>query len=101
VKSPLRLSNRPGEGCGTFVSDDARVRYQLEIGTRDPCSSDSGKISSAAPHILLELVAKTRVLVGGPVQYQAYQQYRASHNLPAENPPPVYRGPASTFDWRK
>ena len=28
-----------------------------------------------------------RVLVGGPVQYQAYQQYRLSHNLPAENPP--------------
>jgi len=41
-----------------------------------------------------------RVLVGGPAQYQAYQQYRASHNLPAENPPPVYRGP-SNFDWRK
>jgi hypothetical protein len=41
-----------------------------------------------------------RVLVGGPVQYQAYQQYRQSHNLPAENPPPVYRGP-SNFDWRK
>jgi hypothetical protein len=41
-----------------------------------------------------------RVLVGGPVQYQAYQQYRLSHNLPAENPPQVYRGPSS-FDWRK
>ena len=27
-----------------------------------------------------------RVLVGGSVQYQAYQQYRLSHNLPAENP---------------
>ena len=39
------------------------------------------------------------VLIGGPVQYQAYQQYRLSHNLPAENPPPVYRGPASEFDW--
>ena len=41
-----------------------------------------------------------RVLIGGPVQYQAYQQYRQSHNLPAENPPPVYHGPAS-FDWAK
>ena len=41
-----------------------------------------------------------RVLVGGPVQYHAYQQYRLSHNLPAENPPQVYRGPSS-FDWRK
>jgi len=30
-----------------------------------------------------------RVLVGGSVQYQTYQQYHASHNLPAENPPPV------------
>ena len=42
----------------------------------------------------------SRVLIGGPVQYKAYQQYRLSHNLPAENPPQVYRGPAS-FDWRK
>ena len=42
-----------------------------------------------------------RVLVGGPVQYQAYQQYRKSHNLAAENPPQLYRGPASSFDWRK
>ena len=41
-----------------------------------------------------------RVLVGGPVQYQAYQQHRLSEHLPAENPPQVYRGPAS-FDWRK
>jgi hypothetical protein len=41
-----------------------------------------------------------RVLLGGPVQYQAYQQYRLSQHLPAENPPQVYRGP-STFDWRK
>src|SRR5271165_7532584 len=42
----------------------------------------------------------SRVLIGGPVQYQAYQQYRLSRHLPAENPPPVYRGPSS-FDWRK
>ena len=41
-----------------------------------------------------------RVLVGGPVQYQAYHQYRLSHNLPGEDPPQVYRGPSS-FDWRK
>ena len=41
-----------------------------------------------------------RVLIGGPVQFQAYQQYRQSHNLPAENPPQVYRGPSS-FDWHK
>ena len=41
-----------------------------------------------------------RVLVGGPVQYQAYQQHRLSEHLPAENPPQVYRGPAS-FNWRK
>ena len=39
-----------------------------------------------------------RVLIGGPVQYQAYQQYRQSRHLPAENPPQVYRGPS--FDWR-
>ena len=41
-----------------------------------------------------------RVLIGGPVQYAAYQQYRQSHNLPAENPPPVYHGPSS-IDWAK
>jgi hypothetical protein len=41
-----------------------------------------------------------RVLIGGPVQFQAYEQYRQSQNLPAENPPQVYRGP-STFDWRQ
>jgi len=40
----------------------------------------------------------SRVLIGGPVQYQAYQQYRQSRHLPAENPPQVYRGPS--FDWR-
>jgi hypothetical protein len=41
-----------------------------------------------------------RVLIGGPAQFQTYQQYRQSHNLAAENPPQVYRGPSS-FDWRK
>jgi hypothetical protein len=41
-----------------------------------------------------------RVLVGGPVQYKAYQDYRVSQHLPAENPPQIYRGP-STFDWRQ
>ena len=41
-----------------------------------------------------------RVLIGGPVQYQAYQQYRLSRHLPAENPPQVYHGPSS-IDWAK
>jgi hypothetical protein len=41
-----------------------------------------------------------RVLIGGPTQYSAYQQYRTSQKLPAENAPPVYHGPASSFDWR-
>ena len=40
-----------------------------------------------------------RVLIGGPRQYQVYQQYRLSQHLPAENPPQVYHGPS--FDWRK
>ena len=39
-----------------------------------------------------------RVLVGGPQQYQAYQQYRLSRHLPAENPPQIYRG-STSFDW--
>ena len=42
-----------------------------------------------------------RVLIGGPVQYQAYQQYRQSHNLPAENPPPVYHGPSGVRNASK
>jgi hypothetical protein len=41
-----------------------------------------------------------RVLIGGPAQYQAYQQYRQSRHLPAENPPQVYHGPSS-IDWDK
>ena len=41
-----------------------------------------------------------RVLIGGPVQYKAYQQLRASRNLPAENPAKVIHGP-SEFDWAK
>ena len=41
-----------------------------------------------------------RVLVGGPVQYQAYQQYRLSRHLAAENPPQIYQGPSS-FDWHQ
>ena len=41
-----------------------------------------------------------RVLIGGPTQYQAYQQYRQSRNLPAENPPQIYRG-STSFDWSK
>ena len=40
-----------------------------------------------------------RVLIGGPVQYQAYQKNRQSRNLPAESAPPLYRGPS--FDWRQ
>jgi len=39
-----------------------------------------------------------RVLIGGPKQYETYQLYRASRNLPVENRPQVYRGPS--FDWR-
>jgi hypothetical protein len=40
-----------------------------------------------------------RVLIGGPLQYQAYQQLRTSRNLPAENPAKVVHGPS--FDWRQ
>ena len=39
-----------------------------------------------------------RVLIGGPTQYQAYQQYRQSRHLPTENPPQIYRG-STSFDW--
>ncbi len=67
-------------------------------------SLTAGQISEIQTHRLTLYVypdwPNRRVLVGGPVQYQAYQQYRLSQHLPAENPPQVYRGP-STFDWRQ
>src|ERR1700740_1884727 len=33
IKSPLQLARSRGEGCGAFVPDEARVRYQIETGT--------------------------------------------------------------------
>jgi hypothetical protein len=67
-------------------------------------SLTAGQISEIQTHRLTLYVypdwPTRRVLVGGPLQYQAYQQYRLSQHLPAENPPQVYRGP-STFDWRQ
>ena len=68
-------------------------------------SLTAGQISEIQTHRLTLYVypdwADKRVLIGGPVQYQAYQQYRLSQHLPAENPPQVYRGPSSSFDWSK
>jgi len=68
-------------------------------------SLTAGEISLIQAHGLTLYVypdwPNRRVLIGGPKQYQAYQQYRLSHHLPAQNPPQVYRGPASSFDWRK
>jgi 6-phosphofructokinase 1 len=32
VKSPLQLARSRGEGCGAFVPDEARIRYQIETG---------------------------------------------------------------------
>jgi hypothetical protein len=68
-------------------------------------SLTAGEISVIQAHGLTLYVypdwPNSRVLIGGPAQYHAYQQYRLSQHLPAENPPPVYHGPASSFDWRK
>jgi hypothetical protein len=33
IKSPLQLARSRGEGCGAFVPNEARVRYQIETGT--------------------------------------------------------------------
>lgn len=67
-------------------------------------SLTAGQLSEIQTHRLTLYVypdwPTRRVLVGGPLQYKAYQDYRVSQHLPVENPPQVYRGP-STFDWRQ
>ena len=33
IRSPLRTARHPGEGGSAFVADEARVRYEIEVGT--------------------------------------------------------------------
>jgi hypothetical protein len=93
--TPLRSTNSTG-----FQSRTPTFPQQDKLR-----SLTAGQISQIQAYGLTLYVypdwPNRRVLVGGPQQYQAYQQYRLSRHLPAENPPPLYRGPASSFDWRK
>ena len=100
-------------GCASNQPAQSEADMLIASGfqVRTPNSTQQAKLQSltAGQISLIQAYGKTlyvypdwpnsRVLIGGPVQYQAYQQYRQSRNLPAENPPQVYRGPS--FDWRK
>ena len=105
-------SNQPAAGT-SHSEPDMLIAAGFKV--RTPTSTQQTKLQSLTAGQISQIQAQqthgltlyvypdwpnNRVLVGGPVQYQAYQQYRLSHNLPAANPPQVYRGP-STFDWRK
>ena len=101
-------------GCATTQTTQSVPDMLIASGfqVRTPTSTQQAKLQSltAGEISLIQTRNLTlyvypdwpnrQVLIGGPVQYQAYQQYRLSHNLPAENLPQVYRGPSS-FDWRK
>jgi hypothetical protein len=97
-------SNQPTQSeADMLIASGFQVRTPTSTQQTKLQSLTAGQISQIQAHGLNLYVypdwPNGRVLVGGPAQYQTYQQYRASHNLPAENPPPVYRGPASKFDW--
>ena len=104
-------SNQPAETAHSvpdmLIASGFKVRTPTSTQATKLQSLTAGQISviqSQQTHGLTLYVypdwPNHRVLIGGPVQFQAYQQYRQSHNLPAENPPQVYRGPSS-IDWRK
>jgi len=99
-------------GCASNQPAQSEADMLIASGfqVRTPNSTQQAKLQSltAGQISLIQAYGKTlyvypdwpnsRVLIGGPVQYQAYQQYRQSRHLPAENPPQVYRAPS--FDWR-
>jgi hypothetical protein len=101
-------------GCASNQQAQSEADMLVASGfqSRTPTSTQQTKLQSLTAGQISEIQAygKTlyvypdwpnhRMLIGGPVQYQTYQKYRASHNLPAENPPQVYHGPP-LFDWRK
>ena len=101
-------------GCASNQPAQSEADMLIASGfqVRTPNSTQQAKLQSltAGQISLIQAYGKTlyvypdwpnsRVLIGGPRQYQAYQQYRLSQHLPAENPPQVYRGP-TLFDWRK
>ena len=87
-----------------LIASGFQVRTPNSSQNRKLQALTAGQISQIqASNLTLYLYPdwpNNRVLIGGPVQYQAYQQYRASRHLPAENPPKVFHGP-SEFDWAK
>src|SRR5512134_2947195 len=40
VRSPLALASRPGSGIGTFVPDEARIRFQVECNAGNDLPAD-------------------------------------------------------------
>jgi hypothetical protein len=97
-------SNQPAQSePDMLIASGFQVRYPTSTQQDKLQSLTAGQISLIQAYGLNLYVypdwPNRRVLVGGPTQYQAYQQYRQSRNLPAENPPQVYHGPS--FDWRK
>jgi len=101
-------------GCASNQPAQSEADMLVASGfqARTPNSTQQTKLQSLTAGQISEIQAygktlyvypdwpNNRVLIGGPVQYQAYQQYRLSRHLPAENPPQVYHGPSS-FDWSK
>ena len=101
-------SNQPAETAhrvpDMLIASGFKVRTPTSTQQTKLQSLTAGQISLIQTRGLTLYVypdwSTKQVLIGGPVQYQAYQQYRLSQHLAAENPPQVYRGPAS-FDWRR
>ena len=101
-------------GCASNQQAQSEADMLIASGfqARTPNSTQQTKLQSLTAGQISEIQAygltlfvypdwpTGRVLIGGPKQYQAYQQYRLSQHLPAENPPQVYHGPQQ-FDWRK
>jgi hypothetical protein len=101
-------------GCASNQTAQSEADMLIASGfkVRTPNSTQQAKLQSLTAGQISQIQTRNltlyvypdwpnrRVLIGGPVQYHAYQQYRLSRNLPAENPPQVYNGPSS-FDWRK
>ena len=101
-------TNQPAETAHSvpemLIASGFQVRTPTSTQQTKLQSLTAGQISLIQTHRLTLYVypdwPNRQVLIGGPVQYQAYQQHRLSLHLPAENPPQVFRGPES-FDWRQ
>ena len=101
-------SNQPAKTAPSeadmLIASGFQVRYPTSTQQAKLQSLTAGQISEIQAYGRILYVYPDwptgRVLIGGPRQYQAYQQYRLSQHLPAENPPQVYHGPQQ-FDWRK